>query len=663
MSRRFPIRAKLTVGALLPLLVALAICSLAGLYIISAKVASQAQDKVRTDLNAAREAYNNELHHIAAMVELTAASPYAATAIERGDRQAIATLISPLEQRQHPDMLAVVDFAGRVLYRAHNPSRFGDRPAVPFLDQALHGKTVAGTTVFSPEQLAAEKSELADRANIAIVATPRARPRQERAERAGMLMVAAAPVRDARGRVVGALYGAELLNNSNALVDRIKDTVYEGVRFDGQELGTATLFLGDTRIATNVLTSSGERAIGTRLSAEVYDRVLVQKEKWVGRAFVVNDWYFTAYQPILDLEGKAIGSLYVGMLEKPYRALKRNVNTILWLVLLFSSTIGIVVSGMIGLRLARPIRELERLARSVAAGERDLRIEVRSGDELEDLANEFNQMTGALAQREEEINRLHQGLEEKVRERTAQLEEKSRQLLETQADLAQAEKLADLGVMAAGVAHEINNPLAIIRGNTEVLEMCIPADHPNREEIDIISRQTERMARIVGNLLVFARQKKLHRGQLLLHGLLDDIVAQLGHQVSLEAVSVVRQYDPAISTIRGDADQLRQVFTNIILNAVQAMPGGGVLTLSTGLTHAREWEVVVADTGPGIVPEHLEKIFSPFFTTREKGSGLGLSVSYGIVKDHGGEIRVENRAEGGALFRIILPQGEPAAEG
>ncbi|HEY6839388.1 MAG TPA: cache domain-containing protein, partial [Geobacteraceae bacterium] len=462
----------------------------------------------------------------------------------------------------------------------------------------------------------------------------------------------------AAGRVVGALYGGELLNNSNLLVDRIKDTVYEGVKFNGQDVGTATLFLGDTRIATNVPAEGGRRAIGTRLSAEVYQRVIEEKKKWVGRAFVVNDWYFTAYEPILDLRGEAIGSLYVGMLEKPYTALKRDVNTILCLVLLVSALIGLAVSGIIGSRLARPIRELERLARKVAAGERQQRIEVRTADELGDLAEEFNQMTHALARQEEEITSLNRGLEEKVRERTAQLEEKSRQLLETQASLVRAEKLADLGVMAAGVAHEINNPLAIIRGNTEVLEMCIPPDHPNREEIDIISQQTERMAKIVGSLLVFARQRTLQRGKVDIHALLDSIVGQLGHQVSLSAIAVVKRYSPDLTTVTGDADQLRQVFTNLMLNAVQAMEEGGTLELATRvLGPGQGYEVAVADTGKGISPEHREKIFSPFFTTREEGSGLGLSVSYGIVKDHGGEIVVEDGAAGGTVFRVVMPDG------
>lgn len=658
--RRFPIRAKLTFGALAPLLIAFFLCSLTGQYIIKAKIASQAQEKVRTDLNSAREVYQNELEHIAELVDLSAANPFAVSALGAGDRGAMARLLTPLLQKGHLDILTAVDARGQVLYRAHNPKRRGDRPSdIYFLSQALKGTEVTGSAVLSGEQLAEESEELARRAAVPLVSTPRSRPRSSTLESSGMVMVSAAPVRDGKGRVIGALYGAVLLNNNNVLVDKIKEIVYEGVKFNGTDVGSATLFLGDTRIATNVPTSTGSRAIGTRLSEEVFNRVLLEKKKWVARAFVVNDWYLTAYEPILDLRGAAVGSLYVGMLEKPYTQMQKNVNSILYLVLLVTSLIGVAVSGFTGTLLARPIKELEKLAHRVAQGERDLRIEVKSTDEVGDLADAFNRMTQGLTRQEAEIGLLHRGLELKVQERTAELSEKSRLLLQAQKDLARAEKLADLGVMAAGVAHEINTPLAIIRGNTEVLEMCLPPEHLNREEVDIISQQTERMAKIVGNLLAFARQKSLERREFALPELLDDILCQIGHKAAMDSVTVLRQYQQDLPRVTGDADQLRQVFSNLILNAIQSMPEGGTLTLAAGAAPGKGCWVEIADTGVGILPEHVEKIFTPFYTTKDSGCGLGLSVSYGIVKDHGGDILVESTPCRGTRFRIVIPEEGP----
>jgi two-component system, NtrC family, sensor kinase len=657
MPRRFPIRAQLTFGALAPLLVAFFLCSLTGLYLIDEKIAKQAQEKVRTDLNSAREVYLNELGRIGELVDLTATSPFAVSAFKTGDRQVIAQLLTSLQQKKHLDILTAVDAYGQVIYRAQNPLLSGDHPTNSyFLRRALSGSTITGTTVLSANQLAAENPDLARRAVISVVSTPHSRPRASTEERSGMVMVSAAPVRDAAGGIVGALYGAVLLNNNNVLVDKIKDIVYERVKFNGIDVGSATLFLGDTRIATNVLASSGARAIGTRVSEEVFKRVLLEKRKWIARAFVVNDWYFTAYEPILDLRGEAIGSLYVGMLEKPYTRMQKNINSTLYAVLLVTALVGIAVSGFIGTLLARPIKELEKMAHRVALGERDLQMEVRATDEVGDLANAFNQMTRALTRQEAEIGLLNRGLELKVQERTAELSDKNRLLLQTQADLARAEKLADLGIVAAGVAHEINTPLAIIRGNTEVLEMCLPPEHANREEVEIISQQTERMAKIVGNLLVFARQKSLDRRQVMIHEVLDDILSQIGHQAAMSKVTVVRNYAPDLTSFGGDADQLRQVFSNLILNATQAMPRGGTLTLTTRPLHPGAGCVIeISDTGGGILPEHLEKIFTPFFTTKDNGSGLGLSVSYGIVKDHGGDLQVES-SPAGTRFTIVIPE-------
>ncbi|HBA86571.1 MAG TPA: histidine kinase [Geobacter sp.] len=659
MPRRFPIRAKLTFGALAPLFVAFFICSVAGLYIINDKIAGQAQEKVRTDLNSAREVYRSELQRIGELIDLTSTNPNFASSLAAGNLE-IQSLLRLRLKTKRIDMLTAVDASGRVLYRAHNPKRSGDRPAAGFLKRALQGVATTGTIVMTAEELTREGTDLANRAVIPLVATPHALPRNSSEERSGMAMVSAAPVRDRSGKIVGALYGAVLLNNDNALVDKIKEIVYEGVKFNGTDVGTATLFLGDTRISTNVRSSQGDRAIGTRLSEEVFNRVLLEKKKWIGRAFVVNDWYFTAYEPILDLSGRAIGSLYVGMLEKPYTHMQKSVNSILYVVLFVTSLVGIAVSGFIGTLLARPIKELEKLAHRVASGERNLQIEVKATDEVGDLAEAFNLMTRALSRQETEIGILHRALEQKVEERTAQLSDKNRLLLQTRADLARAEKLADLGIVAAGVAHEINTPLAIIRGNTEVLEMCLPPDHPNHEEVEIISLQTERMAKIVGNLLTFARQKSLNQRQFQVNEILDDILSQIRHQVAMEAIQVKWEYAADLPPTRGDADQLRQVFGNIILNAVQAMlPEGGTLRLTTRRHGPGNGCIVeVADTGKGIPADDLEKIFTPFFTTKDNGTGLGLSVSYGIVKDHGGEIQATSTPGAGTSFQIMLPGEE-----
>lgn len=660
---RFSIRLKLTIGSLLPLIVALLFCSLTGIYIITNRINVLAQEKVRTDLNSAREVYSNEIGHIRDVVRFSANMPFAAEAVSAGDRRAIAPFLTTLRRDEQLDILTAVDHRGRVLFRAGNPDVFGDQLDLDHqVTRALRGELTAGSVIYQPDRLLLEGKELAGRAVIKVISTERAKPGVKKSERSGMLLVASAPLKDSRGRIVGALYGGVLLNGNNAVVDRIKKIVYEGVQFEGQDVGTATIFLDDTRISTNVQTRDGKRAIGTRMSAEVYNRVILNREKWVDRAFVVNDWYFSAYEPILDMDRKVIGSLYVGMREQPNMALKKRVNLIFGSVLLVGSMFGLAVSGFTGSHLSRPIRELQRLVQRFSNGERDLRIETDSGDEIGELAREFNAMTGTLRQREEAIGELNRSLELKVQERTAELEAKNELLVKTQGELVKAEKLAAVGELAAGVAHEINNPMAIIRGNAEVLLMDLPPDNPNREEAEIIAQQVGRVEGIVGNLLSFARQQRKALRRVDIDRILDEILRQVGHQVSLESIELRRQFSIGTAGIEGDENQLRQVFTNLIVNAVQAMEQGGTLTVRSAWDQAAgTCRVEIGDTGNGIPPERLKDIFTPFFTTKQTGNGLGLSVSYGIVENHGGTITVSNPPEGGSLFVVTLPPGQATA--
>jgi two-component system NtrC family sensor kinase len=657
MRRRFPIQLKLTIGSLIPLLAAIIVTWLTGVYLIEARIAAQAQDKVRTDLNSAREVYLNELDHIRNVVKFTGLSPTVATAITAHDRTVLDAHLTPLLENEHLDFLNLVDANGQIVFRAGNPDESDVcQWSRRIVAQVIGGKEASGTIVIPYEDLLKDNPKLAERVVIPVRATPRARQTTKQFESEGMFLVAAAPVKSADGTVVGALYGGVMLNNNNKLVDRIKKIIYEGVEFEGKDAGGATIFLNDLRIATNVMAPDGTRAVGTLMSEQVFDRVLLEKRKWIGRAFVLDNWYFAAYEPIIDLEGKVVGSLYAGMSEKPYLRIQHQLNLIYSWVLVFGMLTGIALSWQMGSRLARPIRKLENLVRQVAAGEREVQIEVETRDEIGALAGQFNQMTKALIRQEEEIRELNRGLEQKVRERTAELEEKNLQLLKAREELVRAEKLAAVGELAAGVAHEINNPMAIIRGNAELLQMAIPPDDPSHEEVEIITRQVGRVERIVASLLKFARQGAKQDGSVDIGLLLDEVLGQLGHQVPLTGIVIRKNYDRELSPLPGDPDQLRQVFTNLLLNAVQAMAGSGTLSVATlaDMT-AGACSVTISDTGHGVAPENLTQLFNPFFTTKAGGTGLGLSVSYGIVKEHGGRIEVASQPGNGAVFTVTLP--------
>ncbi|MDD2539570.1 MAG: ATP-binding protein [Desulfuromonadaceae bacterium] len=349
-------------------------------------------------------------------------------------------------------------------------------------------------------------------------------------------------------------------------------------------------------------------------------------------------------------------ALHLGIPEISFFDLRSRINIIFSGILLFVTVIGVSISAWLGTSLARPIKAVEEGARLLALGEHIPDIVVGGHDEISVMAEEFNIMKHHLIEREQEILLLNRTLEEKVAERSAQLDEKNQWLLVAQQELARAERLVGIGILASGVAHEINNPLAIIRGNAELLEMSGSLNSSDQSEIETIIQQVGRVERIVSNLLTFARAKKKVIRRFNIEVFLDGILNQIGHQIPLDAYHIERTYQNAAGDIEGDEDQLRQVFTNLIVNGLQAMETGGTLTVSSVVDREAGWcSITINDRGAGIPADIQERLFTPFFTTKPRGTGLGLAVSYGIVKDHCGDIRVESEPGQGAAFIVQLP--------
>ncbi|MDD2364590.1 MAG: ATP-binding protein [Desulfuromonadaceae bacterium] len=355
-------------------------------------------------------------------------------------------------------------------------------------------------------------------------------------------------------------------------------------------------------------------------------------------------------------------ALYLGIQDLSFFDLRSRIHIIFSLILLFVTLIGVLISAWLGSSLARPIKAVEEGARLLAIGEHIPDIVVGGHDEISIMAEEFNIMKHRLIEREEEILALNRTLEEKVEERTAQLDEKNQWLLLAQQELARAERLVGIGILASGVAHEINNPLAIIRGNAELLEMSERLNETDQKEVETIIRSVGRVEHIVSNLLTFARTKKKIISSFRMEQLLDEILSQIEHQIPLHNYMIHRAYDEAGCSLEGDENQLRQVFTNLITNGLQAMENGGELTVSTLFDRQNDsCSVSISDSGNGMSAEVLERLFTPFFTTKSRGTGLGLAVSYGIVKDHGGEISVRSELAQGSVFVVTLPARQTTA--
>jgi len=227
----------------------------------------------------------------------------------------------------------------------------------------------------------------------------------------------------------------------------------------------------------------------------------------------------------------------------------------------------------------------------------------------------------------------------------------------TQEELLHKEKLASMGQLAAGVAHEINNPLGSILLFADTLHQEAAETDPRREDLRMIVQETLRCKKIVADLLNFARQQDVLAQECDVHEILEQAIGSVSNQESFEQVRIVRNFASDLPLIQADPSQLLQVFVNLLNNGADAMPQGGTITLATRRIPEQGVEIVVGDTGCGIPEGNLGKLFTPFFTTKPvgKGTGLGLSIVYGIIKMHRGQIGVKSKAGRGTAFTVTLP--------
>ncbi|MEZ5611737.1 MAG: cache domain-containing protein [Rhodocyclaceae bacterium] len=534
--------------------------------------------------------------------------------------------------------------------------------AMPAVAAALAGGAFTSIELVGPNALEHIDPALRRRAYLPLVPTEAAAPDPRSVEDRGMVIHAAAPVLDDAGRLAGVLEGGVLLNGNLAIVDRINAIVYKEGSLPLGSLGTATLFLGDTRIATNVRLFEGRRALGTRVSKAVRDQVLGAGKDWLGTAFVVNDHYVSGYEPVVNGAGERIGMLYVGFLEAPLRQAKQLGMFALFAIFLVVSGIGTVLSLRWARSVFKPIERMNAVIQRIERGDAAARVgPLASRDEVGRLAGEFDHLLDTLAAKQAELRRWADELDRKVMERTAELAETNASLRRAQQQLVMSEKLAAIGELTAGVAHEINNPVAVIQGNLDVLrEVLGPDAEPVREEIRLIHQQADRIRQIVTKLLQFARPGEFagYVEAVDVNGLINDCLVLTRHNLEKREIEVHTRLEAGVG-IEINRSELQQVLINLIVNAVQAMPNGGRLDLASA-----DWfedglhlgaVIHVSDTGQGIAGEDLDRIFDPFFTTKKgSGTGLGLSISYTIVQRYGGRITVSSTPGAGSAFSVWL---------
>jgi two-component system NtrC family sensor kinase len=658
------VRYKVLVLVLFPILLVMPIALMLAIYWGANFSYDQLYMKVNTDLSVSHDIFERIKRDYLNALGKTADSYTFRSALAGDDSEAIQRQIDQLKLKHSLSYIQLVDTYGRPLHSVNQPSNNTNSRLSSALKAAQAGKASVGVEIFSATDL--KRQHLAEQVHLPLIETPRARTTEKVFENRGMMIRALYPIIDADKKVLAILDAGVLLNSNFSFVDVIRDLVYGPGSLIRGSIGTVTVFLDDVRINTNVPVQTGERALGTRVSNEVRTIVLDQGETWINRAFVVNDWYISSYEPIIDIDGNRVGMLYAGFLEAPFR--QSLINALIGLVLLFLILMGLTsLVAVIGARsIFKPIERMSSVVHATREG-KDLRIgEIESKDEIGALANEFDVMLDLLNKRKLQIQRWANELEHKVKERTSELKLKNSELTstitvltKTRQQLVIAEKLAALGELTAGVAHEINNPTAVILGNIDVIsaEMGAQLD-PVQDEIDLIIEQIYRIKDITTNLLQYAKPDAYsgYMNEIDVNQLIKETSKLVQHLRSEISYTLELSLDASI-LIRINRQELQQVLVNLMTNSIQALPvTNGLVSVNSKNLGNKGVQIIVKDNGIGMDIDSRSKVFNPFYTTKNQGegTGLGLSISYGLVRRYGGNIEVISDLNSGTEFSVTL---------
>ncbi|WP_235285060.1 cache domain-containing protein [Thalassospira sp. HJ] len=643
--------------ALLPTLVILPL--LLGVMMVrwNGKFDALLTSKVSADLTIAHQYFTHILENTSEQINALGQSVSFQDILATDDAGALAKL---LEARREALGL---DF----LYLSENTdlnSGAGRSGNWPVITRALSGTSSTGVDIFSNADLAAISPKLAERAQLDLVDTPNAVPTTRDRETRGMVVHSASLVTLPSGKTA-VLVGGILLNQNLGFIDTINDLVYRKNSLPDGSQGTATLFLDDVRISTNVRLFEDRRALGTRVSSAVRQAVLEDGKVWLDRAFVVNDWYISAYEPIKDSYGKQVGMLYVGFLETPFAQTKYESLLILIGAFLFVAALSVPIF----LRWARGIfKPLERMTSTIAqveSGDFSARTNLdQVRDEITLVADHLDDLLDQVQERDKRLRAWNDELNARVDARTSELREANSALEETTKQLIMSEKLAAIGEITAGVAHEINNPVAVLQGNLDVLRDLL-GEHAKLgdTEFRLIDEQVNRINLIVTKLLQFAKPEE-YAGFVERHSVaqvIEDCMPLIAHLLGRAEIEVVRDHR-STRLVLMNRTELQQVLVNLMVNALHAMPERGTMTLIDVDETRRERpgvQITVRDTGIGMKPDVLNRIFDPFYTTkRREGTGLGLSITKTLIDRQSGFLDVTSTPDKGTEFTIWLPEAD-----
>jgi two-component system, NtrC family, sensor kinase len=508
----------------------------------------------------------------------------------------------------------------------------------PVLRRALLGSAAFGTVLLDADRLRLEGGVALAKAAVVY----QSNGPEEPVTRSALFWWAAVPVKDADGRIVALLYGGRMLNYNFEIVDRLQGLIYGEDIYNGKPVGTVTIFLGTVRVATNVKGPDNSRAIGTRVSREVAEKVLEGGERWNARALVVDAWYISGYQPISEPDGNIIGMLYAGLLEAPYREISREVVfRVVWPALVLLA-VAVAVSLFLIRRITSPLRDLSEAASHLKEANWDYKIETTSNfSEIAQLTEVFQDMQEAIAARDKTLQ-----------EKNKSLEEKNRNYME----------------MLGFITHELKSPMTAAQQMINVVLDGFIGDMPEKtaEILERIRRALEQSQDMVKNYLDLSRAE---RGELevnkteieLRKDVIDPVVEQTAQLFDWKKMELEVSAPEELKT-EADSELLKIALTNYLNNAAKYGREQGKARLEIGRENG--WiNISVWNEGDGFTEEEEKKLFQKFSRLRNnasrgsRGSGLGLFLCRQIAELHGGKVDAQAELGKWARFDLRIPAG------
>jgi len=635
---RLTLRRKIVFFFLIVVFVGGSVALTLGIVLYGKTVLERAHQQVKMDINSARMVYDQKIDNIQFLLQLTARRGVIVEELKQRNTRLLKQMLEEIRLDNNLDFLSLTDEKGIVLVRSRYPFKVGDdRSNDEMVSKALNGEQISGTQILSQKELNEEGDGLAERAFMLFVPIPQAIPRARDRETSGMVIEAAIPVMDKNDDLLGVIYGGILLNRKYEIVDRIKNIVYRGESYKGKDIGTATIFQWDVRISTNVKNSNGLRAIGTRVSRDVYERVLENGKPYVGNAYVVNAEYITAYEPIRDVLGRIIGILYVGILEQPFIDLRNQVIYLFFSIALVGVLVALIIGYLLARSMSKPIEKLVYATQEISQGEFPTSLGIYSDDEIGRLANSFSQM--------------------------------SQSLQKTMGDLKELNKRY-LGLLGF-TTHELKQPLGVLKGYLIMLQGETLGKLSTDLQREALLEMRSSVNTLNDMIQKYLQLSKIEAGQLVVEKkrinifkeAINPVLEGEAAQLSIKNMKVVIEERGKLEKLSITADPIlmRIVFSNLVTNAIKYGKAGG--TISLGFQEQDDTRRFhVKNEGPGIPKNKLETIFDKFVRIdikelgKQMGTGLGLYNTKEIIEKHGGKIWAESEEGKWADFVFVLPK-------